>query len=359
MLLVRTFLLAFILILCSSCAGKSGDEPRYVYVSESDIADGRLARIDGGHDEDCLSRRMPDAEFVTFKNASEFIVALNVGKCDAGIADRKDAEILLAVCDELRLLNPDTAETDDFYIIVHKRKLPGGSADSTGQGLFEKTMYRIERSLLSDSYWLLICRGLLNTVIIFVFGLLLSLILAVSMVYLEYQPRMRKVFDLLHYIVKTIRDLPSIVLIFFFYYVVFASVPVSGIIVCIISLGVYFTKAFYDIFTVHLSLIDPRQHQAAHMLGLTGWKKYRLIILPQAVKPMLPLLSATSKSLLRSTSYAGYIAQLDLIKVTEIIRNQTYEVLVPLLLVSIIFLLLSWAIREGIFKLYSIVFAND
>jgi polar amino acid transport system permease protein len=95
------------------------------------------------------------------------------------------------------------------------------------------------------------------------------------------------------------------------------------------------------------------------MLGLKGWKKYRYVILPQAVKPMLPLIAAEAKVLLRATSYAGYISGLDLVKVTEIIRNDTYDVLVPLLMVSIIFLFMSHIIVESLSAIYNKAFKYD
>jgi polar amino acid transport system permease protein len=95
------------------------------------------------------------------------------------------------------------------------------------------------------------------------------------------------------------------------------------------------------------------------MLGLTGWNKYRYVILPQAVKPMLPLIGAETKVLLRATTYAGYISEVDLVKVTEIIRNQTYDVLVPLLLVSIVFLILSNLVVEGLSVIYNKAFEYD
>ena len=111
-----------------------------------------------------------------------------------------------------------------------------------------------------------------------------------------------------------------------------------------------------NIFNVHLKQIDKNQHLAAQMLGLTGWKKYRYVILPQAVKPMLPFICGETKVLLRATSYAGYISELDLVKVSEIIRNQTYDVLVPLLLVSVVFLLLSHLIVNGLSAIYKKAF---
>ena len=114
-----------------------------------------------------------------------------------------------------------------------------------------------------------------------------------------------------------------------------------------------------NVFKVHLDQVDRNQHAAAQMLGLTGWKKYRYVILPQAVKPMLPLIAAESKVLLRATTYAGYISELDLVKVTEVIRNQTYDVLVPLLLVSVIFILLSHMIVKSLSIIYNKAFKYD
>ena len=161
------------------------------------------------------------------------------------------------------------------------------------------------------------------------------------------------------YFIRKIHDVPSVVLIFFFYYIVFASVHISGILVCAIALGVYASGSYMNIFNVHLNQIDRTQHAAAQMLGLTGWKKYRYVILPQAVKPMLPLIGAESKVLLRATTFAGFISETDLVKVTEIIRNETYDMFIPLLLVSIVFLIISHLIVEGLSAIYNKVFKYD
>ena len=126
-----------------------------------------------------------------------------------------------------------------------------------------------------------------------------------------------------------------------------------------LALGVYTSGSFINIFNVHLNQIDRNQHDAAQMLGLKGWNKYRYVILPQAVKPMVPLIGAEANVLLRTTAFAGFISEVDLIKVTEIIRSQTYDVLVPLLLVSVIYLLLSHIVVEGVSAIYSKMFKYD
>ena len=225
--------------------------------------------------------------------------------------------------------------------------------------LVDQSIERIGNSLIYNDYWKMILGGLRVTVTICFFGIILAFVIAILMSWMNRRKYLKYVSYPITHFIKTIHDVPSIVLIFFFYYVVFASVQVGGLIVCIVALGVYTSGSYIKVIDIGLSQVDPNQHYAAQMLGLNGWKKYRYVILPQAVKPMVPLFASESKVLLRATSYAGYISQLDLVKVTEMIRKETYDMLVPLVFVSIVFLILSKLIVVGLDVLYEKVFNYD
>ena len=106
------------------------------------------------------------------------------------------------------------------------------------------------------------------------------------------------------------------------------------------------------IFKIHVSQVGKEQKEAAQLLGLTPFQTFRHITLPQAYKTMMPLVGGELKLLLRSTSYAGYIAQKDLVKAVDAIRALTFDSFVPLLIVSLIYLLLSWLIGKGLNLLY-------
>ena len=95
------------------------------------------------------------------------------------------------------------------------------------------------------------------------------------------------------------------------------------------------------------------------MLVFTVFQIYRLIILPQAVKGMLPSISGQMKLLLRATSYVGYIGQKDLVKTVDSIRAQTGDVFLPLLFVSLLYLFLSWLIVKLFQLLYVKFFCYD
>ena len=223
----------------------------------------------------------------------------------------------------------------------------------------EQSIERIGNTLIYNDYWKMILGGLRVTVTICFFGIIMAFAIAILMSWMNRNRYLKYVSAPLTYFIKTIHDVPSIVLIFFFYYVVFAAVPVGGIFVCIVALGVYSSGSYIKVIDIGLSQVDPNQHYAAQMLGLGGWKKYRYVILPQAVKPMVPLFASESKVLLRATTYAGYISQLDLVKVTEMIRKETYDMLVPLVFVSIVFLILSKLIVVSLDLLYAKVFNYD
>lgn len=345
-------------ILIMSVLGCSSSRDWILYGTE-DLQGSHIAILDNAVSEEDFEKRFPESHAEHFRSSSEFLLALAIGKCDAGIAGNGEAGYLLNKNYDYERLGGKVDENDSVTVIVHKRLLPGRNEDAFKGDIIDQSIERIDRSIISDNYWMLILKGLGVTVIIFVSGVILAFLLAVLMTWMNYKKSLKWISRPASWFIRTIHDVPSVVLIFFFYYFVFASLPVNGIIVCIISLGVYSSGSFMNIFNVHLNQIDKTQHDAAQMLGLTGWKKYRYVILPQAVKPMLPLLAAESKVLLRATSYAGYISQVDLVKVTEIIRNQTYDVLVPLLLVSVVFLLLSRLIVESLSLIYEKAFSND
>ena len=146
--------------------------------------------------------------------------------------------------------------------------------------------------------------------------------------------------------------------IMFFYYVVFVSSGLDGICVSIIALGVYTSGSLYKIFKIHITQISKEQYESALMLGLSERQVYRYVILPQALKTAMPLLAGELKLLLRSTSYTGYIAQKDLVKAADAIQGQTYEAFVPLLVISLAYLALSWAITELLCWLYKKLFVH-
>ena len=95
-----------------------------------------------------------------------------------------------------------------------------------------------------------------------------------------------------------------------------------------------------EIFRSGIMSIDKGQMEAGRSLGLTYGQTMWRIIMPQAVKNVLPALGNEMITLLKETSVAGYIALQDLTKGGDIIRGRTYSAFMPLLAVAAIYLII-------------------
>ena len=209
---------------------------------------------------------------------------------------------------------------------------------------------QIHRNFLTDEALSLLLHGFQNTLVIFFFGAIWAFLLASLLTYLYINHKWQWLFRPLNWFVATIHDVPAVVLMMFFYYVIFSG-SMNGVVVSIIALGVYTSGTLTKIFKIHIKQVGKEQYEAGKMLGFSSNQIYRLIILPQAFKNMLPLVIGEIKVLLRATSYAGYIAQKDLVKAVDSIRTETGDVFLPLLFISLLYLFLSW----GIVKLFQML----
>ena len=142
--------------------------------------------------------------------------------------------------------------------------------------------------------------------------------------------------------VDFIRGTPLLVQIFLVYFalpnIIGSRVDpfVAAISACSINSGAYVA----EIFRAGIQSIDKGQMEAGRSLGMTWAQTMRYIIMPQAFKNVLPALGNEFIVLLKETSVAGYIALQDLTKGGDIIRSRTYDALMPLMAVAIIYLVM-------------------
>ena len=97
--------------------------------------------------------------------------------------------------------------------------------------------------------------------------------------------------------------------------------------------------------------IDKGQLEAGRSLGFSYFKTMWLIIMPQALKNVLPALGNELIVLLKETSISGYIAMDDLTKGGNIIRSQTYSAFLPLVAVALIYLAIVLILQAGVNRL--------
>ena len=170
-------------------------------------------------------------------------------------------------------------------------------------------------------------------------GLAIGFIVAVIRSTHDKYGRFRVLNFLSKFYLTVIRGTPMVVQLLITYYIILRSVD-SKVLIAILAFGINSGAYQAEIIRAGISSIDPGQMEAGRALGLSYWRTMLRIILPQAIRNVLPALGNEFIVLMKDTSIVGYIALIDLAKGGDIIRSQTYSVYLPYLSVAAIYLLL-------------------
>ena len=195
-------------------------------------------------------------------------------------------------------------------------------------------------TMISNQRWVLIVQGLGNTILIAVCAILIGTVLGCIFA-------LMKISDskILKFIAETyttvLRGIPLATQLMIFYFVIFAPLGLNKLLVAILAYGINSGAYCTEIFRAGIQSIDNGQTEADRSLGLSKRQTLFNIILPQAVKAVLPTYTSEFIVLLKETSVASFIAVMDLTKAGDMIRNATYNAWVPLLTCAVIYLILT------------------
>lgn len=211
---------------------------------------------------------------------------------------------------------------------------------------------RISFNLVESQRFLYLLDGLKVTLIVAFFSVLLGiaigLLIAIVKVGALNSKKMRPFEVIANIYVTVIRGTPVMVQLLIIYFVVFASVDVSKTLVAIVAFGINSGAYVSEVIRAGILAVDRGQEEAGRSLGLTSFQTYQFIILPQALKNILPALGNEFIALLKETAVVGYIGLQDLTMGGDIIRSRTYDAFVPLLTVALIYLLIVMALSYAL-----------
>ena len=198
--------------------------------------------------------------------------------------------------------------------------------------------------------YLYIVKGLQTTIIVTLFALLLGLLIGIIVAVIrtahDQMAESRRdgitgaLLNILNAVCRlyltVIRGTPTMVLMFF----VFLASSNNKVMVAILTFGINSGAYVAEIFRSGIMSIDKGQMEAGRSLGLSYPVTMQKIILPQAIKNVLPALVNEMITLLKETSICGYIGLNELTRGGDIIRGNTFEALLPLLAVAAIYLII-------------------
>ena len=256
------------------------------------------------------------------------LVGVETGQYDIGI---NAVEVTPARQKKFRMSQP-TYE-DDVLAVVR--------SDAAGLGFFVRLQKQLHETFVEEGRWRMLAAGMGTTLLITASATLLGTALGflLCFLYREGNPAVNAVID---FVSKFFAGMPMMVLLMLFYYIVFGSINIGGTAVAIVVFSITTGLDVLGMLKSGAASVPKGQMEAALALGFSERKAFRKFILPQAVLVFFPTYQAEIISLLKFTAIVGYIAVQDLTKMADLIRARTYDAFMPLIAISVLYLLLAW-----------------
>jgi polar amino acid transport system permease protein len=147
---------------------------------------------------------------------------------------------------------------------------------------------------------------------------------------------------------ELIRNSPLLIQIFFIYFVIAPILDISAFWAAVIALSLFEGAYASEILRAGITSIDAGQWEAAKSLGMTPYAMYRHIILPQAVRRVLPPLTSQAVSLIKDSALVSTIAILDLTQQGRMIDAETFLTFEIWFTVAAIYLAVTLALSGAV-----------
>ncbi|HBN83391.1 MAG TPA: amino acid ABC transporter permease [Clostridiales bacterium] len=217
---------------------------------------------------------------------------------------------------------------------------------------FELIQAKFINNFITDNRWKYLWDGLGVTIKVTFFAVLIGIVLGFTIALIRSTHDKTGKLKFLNWFsqvyLTVIRGTPVVVQLLIIYFVIFASVNINKVVAAIIAFGINSGAYVAEIVRSGIMSVDEGQTEAGRSLGFTYAQTMWYIVIPQAFKNVLPALANEFIVLLKETSVSGYIALQDLTKGGDIIRGRTYDALMPLLAVALIYLIMVVFLTKGV-----------
>lgn len=188
--------------------------------------------------------------------------------------------------------------------------------------------------------------GLKNTALIAVFGLLIGIVIGTLIATVRVVPKYRLLPRILNKIagayVAIFRGTPIVVQLLVAYYVVapLLGIKTTGVETSVLVFGLNSGAYVSEIMRSGINSVDPGQMEAGRALGLNFGQTMWHVVIPQAVKNILPTLGNEFIALVKETSVCSFVATMDIYQAFYSIGSNSYEFMVPYIAMALVYIVL-------------------
>ena len=199
-----------------------------------------------------------------------------------------------------------------------------------------------------------VLEGLKNTLIIAIAGLIIGIIVGILIATVRVVPKYKRLPRVLNgicsFYVGLFRGTPMVVQLLVCYYVLLPilGIKMSGVEVSVLVFGLNSGAYISEIMRGGIMSVDGGQMEAGRAMGLSFATTMRMIVIPQAIKNIIPTLGNEFIALIKETSVVSFVGASDLYVAFNYIGSNSYEFMIPYLVMAIIYIVLVLIISLGI-----------
>lgn len=207
---------------------------------------------------------------------------------------------------------------------------------------------------IAQNGYVRVAEGLRNTLVIAVLGLIIGILIGTLIATVRVIPKYKLLPRILNgfcsFYVGLFRGTPIVVQLLVFYYVLLPlmGARMTGIQVSVLVFGLNSGAYISEIMRSGIMSVDQGQMEAGRAVGLSFGTTMRKVVLPQAVKNILPTLGNEFIALIKETSVVSFVGAADLYMAFNYIGSNSYEFMVPYLVMALIYIVLVLIISAGI-----------
>ena len=213
-------------------------------------------------------------------------------------------------------------------------------------GNFEQKINKFMEIFLEQNGYVKVIEGLQNTLMIAIVGLIVGILIGTLIATVRVLPKYKRLPRILNgicsFYVALFRGTPMVVQLLVFYYVLLPimGIRTSGEVVAMAVFGLNSGAYISEIMRSGIQSVDAGQLEAGRAVGLSFSVSMVKIVIPQAVKNILPTLGNEFISLIKETSIVSFVGAADLYVAFSYIGSNSYEFMVPYLVMALIYIVL-------------------
>ncbi|MBE6621759.1 MAG: amino acid ABC transporter permease [Ruminococcaceae bacterium] len=214
------------------------------------------------------------------------------------------------------------------------------------------------KTFIAEDRYKMLLEGLGNTLKVALFatlmGVVIGMIVAVIKVSCKQSTRPNIILKFLNAVCElyttVIRGTPVVVQLLIFYNVIFVSSD-AAVLIGTLTFGINSGAYVAEIIRAGILAVDVGQTEAGRSLGLSQSTTMMTIIMPQALKNILPAIGNEFISILKETSVIGFLGVMDITRFAEKVITRTADVYFPYLSIALVYLVMVMALNYLVKKL--------